>query len=121
MKPKCQCKDGFVRDRGQCIRRKMCPRTVSLTKTAQSYVDEPILPSILPIPTCATTLMLCKDGTHCQDLDGGPQCVDDMEGVPARPAVDPIPTCAGTPTLCKQGALCVDVDGRPQCVNNHGA
>ncbi|WKY13353.1 hypothetical protein Q1695_004289 [Nippostrongylus brasiliensis] len=118
MKPKCQCKEGFVRERGQCVSRKMCPRTGAPATTTQSYVDEPLTPVVEPLFTCATAPpRFCRKGAHCEDIGGSAQCVANKAPVP-----DPIKpwACAVTPLKCAEGTHCEEVDGQAQCVDNPG-
>ncbi|KIH49735.1 hypothetical protein ANCDUO_20189, partial [Ancylostoma duodenale] len=67
-----------------------------------------------PAVTCATTLMLCKDGTHCEDINGRPQCVEN------QPKITP-PTCASSPGLCPPYTHCEYRDGRLQCIKDKGS
>ncbi|RCN43636.1 hypothetical protein ANCCAN_10407 [Ancylostoma caninum] len=109
--PRCQCKGGFVRERGKCILPKQCPNRLQLKSTAQSYVDEPVTPSSLTCQT-ATIQILCIEGYHCEIVGGTPQCIPNKRN--SQPPV----TCATTLMLCRDGTHCEDINGRPQCVEN---
>ncbi|EYB93400.1 hypothetical protein Y032_0183g963 [Ancylostoma ceylanicum] len=114
----CQCMLGFVRSNGKCIPKEKCgerrpgsnkARPVS-NKATVNYVP-PGNPQ--PPVTCATTLMLCRDGTHCEDINGRPQCVENQFKITP-------PTCASSPGLCPPYTHCEHRDGRLQCIKDKG-
>ncbi|KAK6757776.1 hypothetical protein RB195_015538 [Necator americanus] len=121
--PKCQCKDGYVREGGRCIDPKKCPNRKQSTdriheSVMQSYVDEPITPVPLNCQS-ATIQILCVEGFHCEIANGAPTCVPNRRVAPKRGS-QPSVTCATTLMLCRDGTHCEDINGKPKCVKDRG-
>ncbi|KIH52869.1 trypsin Inhibitor like cysteine rich domain protein, partial [Ancylostoma duodenale] len=106
----CECLLGFVRSKGgNCIPKEKCAAHLPASNKARvNYVPPG---NSQPAVTCATTLMLCRDGTHCEDINRKPQCVENQLKITP-------PTCASSPGLCPPYTHCEYRDGRLQCIKD---
>ncbi|KAK6025284.1 trypsin Inhibitor like cysteine rich domain protein, partial [Ostertagia ostertagi] len=105
--PSCQCMPGFVRDNGVCVDPRLCS---NIGPTTPSYVDEPVTP-VLTSCDQALVRILCVTGTHCEIVNGTPQCVPDAGR---------IPRCADVRVKCAAGNHCENTPTGITCAPDPG-